>query len=214
MKQDVNILVGVLLVIISLYSIVFAIKLALEDNRQQNRIKTLGKNGLLKLEATMWKCLKSASIEPESVPSIERIINSQGYAIKEKLVIFGKEAYTTKKPEKIVYIRMFLPISKRRFVLAHELMHIIYLPDELDKHMAGRDRHSFWHSRTPEEQNRDYMAASLLLQRDSFGKEFDEADYAEMSPEERKTFVNRIAQKYQVEPSMVYRRIDEFCVLS
>ena len=192
-----------------------SVKLLWEIWHERNWIKSHGKLKLLQLEDQLIQCLQSAQIPiaQKNPLSIETIIEQQGYQIKEKHFMLLREAYTTKKPQCDVYVKKSLSSDKRHFALTHELMHIIYKPEELDEKPLGRNIHLIFRIRDDEEQVRDYMAASLILKKDVFWKELEERHFFALAPKQRKEFVFDVAQRYDVEPSMVFRRINELKVI-
>lgn len=210
-KESLIILAGTLGLVLSSYLILF-LKSMWEIKHEERWIKSLGKTRLLQLETLLDGCLQAAKINVKNGCSIDTMIEQQGYAIQERFMLF-REAYTTKQPACGVYIRKALPSARRHFALAHELMHIIYRQEELDSRPLSRDSHLFFRNRDESEQIRDYMAASLILQRDTFWKELTDARYFDSTPQDRKNFVYLSAQKYNVEPSMVFRRISELNVI-
>lgn len=177
----------------------------LERVLQRRWLESLDKPGLLRLEDQLEDCLKRAAIDPAQDSSIDKMIASLDFPVREKLFIPLREAYTAKQPEPGVYVRKFLPDNRR--------MHIIYKPEELDDHPAGRGVHSMFRLRDQEEQERDYMDAGLILPKDAFWRELTEAGYFEPSVEGRRQFVYRAARKYHVQPSMIFRRISELKVI-
>lgn len=189
------------------------LKFFLEKVLKDRWLKSLDKDGLLKLENQLDTCLEAAAIDPSTPAPIEDIIRSQKFFIREKHFIPFREAYTICDKEASVFVKRSLPSDRRNFALTHELMHIIYKPEEIVGQPAGRSIHSMFRLRDETEQERDYMAASFLLRRDSFWKELTDANYFECSPSERKEFVYRSARKHNVEPSMVFRRISELNVM-
>lgn len=211
-KESLTILLGSLSLVVLSFLILF-LKLLWEKVHEDRWIKSLGKERLLQLEDQLETCLQVAKISKKDYTSIDALIGQQGFAIQEKQFMLLREAYTTKHPAKEVYIRKTLPSDRRHFALAHELMHIIYKQEELDTHPLGRDIHLLFKIRDESEQIRDYMAASLILQKDIFWSELMEAHYFSITPQARKNFVYKSAQKYNVEPSMVFRRISELNVI-
>lgn len=193
--------------------IVLLLKFLWEVVHEDRWIKSLGKEQLLQLEDQLENCLQAAKISSKDDVSIDAMIEQQGFSIQEKQLMLLREAYTTKRPVKEVYIRKSLPSNRRHFALAHELMHIIYKQEELDIHPLSRDIHLLFRSRDESEQIRDYMAAGLILQKDIFWNELMDVHYFNITPLERKDFVYKSAQKYNVEPSMVFRRISELNVI-
>lgn len=202
------------LVLIFIVYGVMLLRLVLSIRREKKWLKSLTKKDLLGLEDLLSDCLANYNINREDFSSIAEIITNSGYTIKEKAFMPLSEGYTTKKPINGVYIWKFLSSGKKHFTLAHELMHIIYMPEDLDTRQQRRRFHSLFRIRNKDEQTRDYMAASFILPRDMFWQELVEADYFNMPPDERKSFVFEMAMKYDVETPTVYRRIDELKVLN
>lgn len=198
---------------IALACLVTFLKVFSDVVRERKWVKTLEKSQLIQLENQLEDCLRKAKISAGQFVSIDSMIEQQGFSIQEKRFMPLREAYTTKSPACEVYIRKALPSDRGHFALAHELMHIIYKQEELDNRPLGRDIHYLFKARDESEQIRDYMAASLILQKDSFWRELVDAQYFSSSPKDRKDFVYRSAQKYNVEPSMVFRRISELNVI-
>lgn len=213
MRKESLIILWSTLGIVFIAYLFLTLKLIWEIYREKKWIKSLGKSQLLELEDLLDSCLKSAQIDFDNTVSIDSLIIQQGYTIKKKLIMPFSEAYTTKKPKCDVYIRSSLTNDRRHFALAHELMHIIYKSEELEEKSLSRDIHRILKSRAESEQIRDYMAASLILRKDSFWNEIIRAHYYEISPKERKAFVFQSAEKYNVEPSMVFRRISELGII-
>lgn len=168
---------------------------------------------LLRLEETLGECMEKYGVLPEGQRSIEQTIEDQGYRIHQRLWLYKKDGYTTQMPDRDVYVRSFLSDPKRNFVLTHELMHIIYIPEELNESPQGHRSRSFFARKDKREQERDYMAACYIMPRDKFWSELQEADYFELDSKGRKYFVYSTAQKYNVEPSTVFRRISELNVI-
>lgn len=211
-KESLTILLGALsLVVLSFLALL--LKFLWEIVHEDRWIRSLGKARLLQLEDQLENCLQVAKINTRDCASIDAMIEQQGFSIQEKQFMLLREAYTTKRPAQEVYIRKSLPSDRRHFALAHELMHIIYKQEELDAHPLGRDIHLLFRIRDESEQIRDYMAASLILQKDIFWNELMEVRYFSITPQARKNFVYKSAQKYNVEPSMVFRRISELNVI-
>lgn len=213
MKMESLIILWGTLGLIALTCLAAFLKVFSDVVREEKWVKTLGKAQLLQLENQLEDCLRKAKLSAGQVVSIDSMIEQQGFSIQEKRFMPLREAYTTKSPACEVYIRKALPSDRRHFALAHELMHIIYKQEELDHRPLGRDIHLLFKARDESEQIRDYMAASLILQKDSFWRELMDAQYFSSSPKDRKDFVYRSAQKYNVEPSMVFRRISELNVI-
>lgn len=211
-NQGLRLLTASLTILIVAY-VSIAIKLLYDIIHENRWVKSLKKPQLLELEEQLDNCLQEAQIDLEDHSSVDSIIEQQGYSIQEKRFMLLREAYTAKHPAQEVCIRRSLPSSRRHFALAHELMHIIYRQEELDTQPLGRDRHLLFRVRDESEQIRDYMAAGLILPKDVFWNELEDVNYFDMSPRDRKNFVYATARKYDVEPSMVFRRIDELSVI-
>lgn len=200
---------------IVLFSYIFlALKVVWEVHREKKWARALDRPKLLKLEDLLGSCLEDVQIDVNDTTSIESLIEQQGYTVKYRTLVLFREAYTSKKPRHDIYIRRFLPAERRHFALAHELMHIIYKPEELEDKSLSRDIHSFFKERNEHRQNQDYMASSLILQKDTFWDEIVRADYFNLPVRERKEFAFQAAQKYNVEPSVVFRRISELKALN
>lgn len=181
--------------------------------QDRKRRDSLDRKHLLKLEETLNECLSLAEIHTGAAVRPDEIIRQKGYEIKEKLFVRGGEASTSQLPDQYVYVWKLLPKKRKNFALAHELMHIIYEPGELNVSQQKRATHAFFRKRDASEQDRDYMAASLILPRDVFWKDLTDADYFNLSLADKKDFIYRAAQKYNVELSTVFRRIDELKVM-
>lgn len=211
-KESLTILLGTLS-LVALSFLALLLKLLWEIVHEDRWIKSLGKERLLQLEDQLENCLQVAKINKKDYTSIDAMIEQQGFSIQERQFMLLREAYTTKHPAKEVCIRKTLPSDRRHFALAHELMHIIYKQEELDARPLSRDIHLLFRIRDESEQIRDYMAASLILEKDVFWNELMEVRYFSITPQARKDFVYKSAQKYNVEPSMVFRRISELNVI-
>lgn len=216
MKLEALIILYTTLGIVFFSYIILALKVVWEIRQEKQRAKSLEKSKLLELEDMLASGLKGAHIDPDNTSSAAIIVNmvQQGYTIKYKTFIPFREVYAAKKPKREIYIRRFLPADRLHFALAHELMHVIYKPEELEDKSLSRDIHSFFKERDESEQTRDYMAASLILQKDTFWDEIVKADYFDLPVKERKEFAFQAAQKYNVEPSVVFRRISELKVIN
>lgn len=174
---------------------------------------SLQRDELLKLEETLGECMKKYGVFPKDQIPIEQTIEDQGYRIQRRFWLYKKDGYTTQLPDQDVYVRSFLSAPKRNFVLTHELMHIIYMPEELNESPQGHRPRSFFGKKDKREQERDYMAACYIMPRDKFWSEIQDANYFGLDFKERKSFIYRTAQKYNVEPSTVFRRISELNVI-
>lgn len=208
MRDEIIVLV-LILTLFGTSAVISGIAALLEIHREQRWRKTLNKKDLLDLEDELKRCLGPIP----SNTKVEDIIKSRGYTIQEKPIMMFRQGYTTKRPKQDVYVWKYLTQDRRRFTLAHELMHIIYHPEELDEGQGNRNRHSFLRMRDLREQERDYMAASILMPREKFWQELIDADYFNLSPKSRRDFVYRAAQEYNVETSTVFRRISELKVI-
>lgn len=58
-----------------------------------------------------------------------------------------------------------------------------------------------------------YMTDAFLLDKDSFWKEVEDAQYFSLSPKERKAFAYAAAQRHNLEPNVIFRRIWELKIL-
>lgn len=175
--------------------------------------RSLRRDELLGLERTLGQCMEEHRVLPRSERAIEQTIMEQGYQIRQRVWLYKEDGYTTKLPDREVCVRNFLSAPKRNFVLAHELMHIIYMPEELNESPRGHRPRSFFGKKDRREQERDYMAACYIMPRDEFWSEMQEAGYFGLDSKGRKSFVYLAARKYDVEPSTVFRRISELNVI-
>ena len=213
-NADAYLAFTVVLILVAAGSFFMLLGLFIRIYSEKKWLNSLKKEELLGYEEILSDCLAKYQIRREDYKLVEEIIKKSGYAIKETTFMPLNEGYTTGKPERGVYVRKFLPSGRKHFTLAHELMHIIYKPEELDAHQQYRQFHSLFRMRNKDEQLRDYMAASFILPRDVFWKEIVDVDYFNTSLDKRKAFALRMAEKYNVETSTVYRRIDELRVLN
>lgn len=213
MNRDSLILLLTTVGTVLLAYLIIAIKVAWEIFHDKRWVVSLGKQKLLEYEGLLDKCLETAHIDPNASLSIDSMIEHQGYKINDKLFMLFREAYTSQKPERDVFVCKLLSPERRHFALAHELMHIIFKPNELEEKPRSRNFHSLLKARNENEQIRDYMAACLILRKDSFWEEIMEAKYFDMTPQKRKEFAYKTAKKYNVEPSTVFRRISELKVI-
>lgn len=173
----------------------------------------LTKGNLLESEKELFACMERLNVKVDTPCKVEQMIFQQNYKIRESPFLFLREAYTTKAPQRVVVVRKFLPKERRNFALVHELMHIIYKPEQLGEHHQGRGVHCLFIRRDLEEQKRDYMAASLLLPKDTFWHELEEASFFTLKADEQKQFIYKTAKNYMVPTDTVLRRIQELRVL-
>ncbi len=109
-----------------------------------------------------------------------------------------------------------------RFIVLHELAHYIYekeLNEDKEIIVAARD-HTVGYSENIDEQEKDYMAAAMLLPKDELKTEI--SDFAECSFDEVKNneekkqslitdsyFIQKIQREYRVSEITVTRRLEE-----
>lgn len=198
--------------IVAVAYVVLLVKFLIERRAYKQWMRSLNKDALLRDEAELKKCLKEAGIQSRD-SSIEELIQGQSYKIRETPFLFFREAYTSVKPCKEVVVRKRLSAERRHFALFHELMHIIYTPEELLLEQRNRGIHHIFIRRDDEEQKRDYLAASLILPEDEIWKRLEECSYFKLSKNDQKRIVYSIASDYSIEPSAVIRRICELQVI-
>lgn len=174
---------------------------------------SLDKESLAENEKILSECLRVAGISDTSSIDVESIIQQQDFSIKEKRLLLFREGYTNTQPNNKVVVRKGLQKAKRNFVLGHELMHILYKPEQLVEHPQNRGVHSIFRQRDPDEQKRDYFAAALLLPEDVFWTDLEKIGYFSFGKREKLNSVYMLSEKYNVEPSVVARRIQELRVL-
>lgn len=216
MKTEALVILCATLGIVFFSYISLALKVVWEVRQEKQRAKSLGKSKLLELEDMLAYGLKNAHIDTSNASSAAIIINmvQQEYTTKYKTFIPFREVYAAKKPKQNIYIRRFLPADRLHFVLARELVRVICGSEKPKDKSLGRGVHSFFEERNERRQNQNYMAASLILQKNAFWDEIVKADYFNLPVRERKEFAFQSAQKYNVEPSVVFRRISELKVLN
>lgn len=198
--------------IVAVAYVALIVKFLIERHADKQRMESLNKDTLLRDEAELKKCMKEAGIYSRDLP-VEELIQGQSYKIRETPFLFFREAYTSVKPCKEVVVRKRLSAERRHFALFHELMHIIYRPEELLLEQRNRGIHHIFIRRDDEEQKRDYMAASLILPGDKIWKRLEDCNYFELPKNDQKRVIYSIASDYSVEPSAVIRRICELRVI-
>lgn len=202
---------------IVLFSYTFlALKVAWEVRQEKQWANSLEKTKLLELEDILASGLKSAHIDTSNASSAAIVINlvQQGYTIKYKSFIPFREVHAAKKPKQDIYIRKSLPADRLHFVLARELIRVVCVSEKTKGESLGRSVHSSFEERNEHRQNQNYMAASLILKKDAFWDEVVKVNYFNLPVRERKEFVFQAAQKYNVELSVVFRRISELKLLN
>ena len=216
MKTEALVILCTTLGIVFFSYIILALKVVWEVRQEKRWAKSLEKSKLSELEDMLASGLKSAHIDTSNASSAAISINivQQGYALKYKAFIPFREVYAVKKPKRDIYIRRFLPADRLHFVLARELIRVVCGSKIPKDKSLSRGAHSLFEERNERRQNQDYMAASLILQKDAFWDEIVKADYFNLPVRERKEFAFQAAQKYNVEPSVVFRRISELKVLN
>ena len=216
MKLEALVILWATLGIVFFSYIILALKVLWEVRQEKRRAKSLEKSKLLELEDILASGLKSAHIDPNNTSSTAIIVNmvQQGYTIKYKTFIPFREVYAAKKPKRDIYIRRFLPVDRLHFVLARELIRLVCGSEKPKDKSLSRSIHSSFKEKNEHRQNQDYMAASLILQKDTFWDEIVKANYFELPVREREEFAFHAAQKYNIDPSVVFRRISELKVIN
>lgn len=216
MKTEANIvLIGV--IVLTFISFLVSLVMCIIDIAREYRWKsTLNQSALLSGEKTLRHCMSQAGLEkePGPQPSIELYIQKMRFGIKPLWFTGGCDGYTLAAPQQLVYIRRWLSPAKRRFTLAHELMHIIYKPEELSFGPKAKEPHSLFKKRSQEEEFRDYMAACLLVDRDDLMSRLTQCNYNSLSIRQRRAFIYDMSTLYDVEPRTIYRRINEVYIVA
>lgn len=211
MKTEANIVLIGVLVLTSISFLISLIVCIIEVVRERRWRATLNPKDLLDGEKTLSYCMSRVNLKrSENLrPPIELYIKEMGYVIKPLRFISARDGYTSVAPIKQVCVKRWLSPAKRRFTLAHELMHIIYKPEELINGQQAKDQHSLFRKRSVDEEFRDYMAACLLVAHDDLMNRLNECDYASLSVQKKRAFVYEMSALYNVEVRTIYRRISE-----
>lgn len=192
-------------VVSSLFSI---LQLLVQLREDRCWLSGLRKDDLLKDENELQQCLRKYRIT-QGNSSAETLIKRMSYEIKETPFLFFREAYTSNKPYKRVVVKKGLSTARRNFALSHELMHIIYKPEELLDAQRSRGIHHTFIKRDDDEQKRDYMAASLIMPSKTIWEKLEACNYFQSSKNIKKQVIYSLADEYNVEPRAVIRRIHE-----
>lgn len=214
MKRESVIVLCEVLIPVGVCILVMVVRMLFSLHSQRKWAESLSKERLLNLKAELAKAKKQFDIRGDDIVHPADTIERLGYTIRERwFVPGGRQADTSKLPDKTVNVLKFLSSEQKNFALAHELTHLIYHTEELKLASQGKSKHSFFRSREPREQDRDHMAASMLIPEQKFWDELTEAGYFQQTPERKKEFIYRAAQKYNVETPTVFRRISELEVM-
>lgn len=170
----------------------------------------IDKNRREQLENILESFLKKNKIKLKAPVDVFDLATKLGFDVRgaefkeniDGLIIVdeNKEAISEFISNKVIVYNCKKNINDKKFIVAHELAHYIYakIKNENKKLILALRDHNVGYSNDNEEQEMDYIAAAILVPKDSFKKTYSE-----------NSSVSSLADYYKVSEKLAHRRVSE-----
>lgn len=189
------------------------ITIKVEKIKKNNYEQVNSKESLTKLEGKLNNYLKDNDMP---IADFDAICSKNNVKIEKvsqfsKKLKGGAEASVDNAEDGgyTIFVADNIDERKHRFVVAHELVHVI-LGDPLP---GNREKFGVF-IRTVPEQERDYIAAAILLPLKEFGEALIKANYFNSDESSKNRFIDEVSATKQVERDLVIKRINEFQIIN